>query len=484
MKKILLILLIIFLLIAPYGEKSNKYNFLECKNVMVLGNATAGDYNLLLKVRDPARVGYQALCIVPKGYEYTYHSPWLGYPMHFVVKNKFIGTVTEGDAPPNIVKAGMLINDAGIAYGDADTLSYLVNPTRNAWDDFDWLRYSAQNSKNLKEAVSMLQYVVTRLHAPAGAENIFVVNATMGAVIEADAINFEARYFKDGIVVQSNYPKLLWKKHLIYPIFVGKSFYSNFSGWVGKGERISLGGLTGIKIVQIKNDSIVLRMYPFGFREEIRKGEGTKVGNFYVCLEEIKDGKALIGVWYEYFIWEKKVKDVLNEKYGKIKLEDLMEISRLHSSDLDGLRGMCEGGYEAATIYKINRSYPGMLSSIWFAANQCSSIFVPVHICDYDMYDAYENGKAARVAHSLLTKYGHGKITKWCVEAEKRFINETERVERKAMELIEKGDYENASIVLTTSDIKLQMEAMLIEEAWLNESIAKNFGNLYFEKTT
>ena len=44
-----------------------------CKDIVACGNTTAGDYNLLLKVRDPSRPGYQVLTIVPKGYSYNYH---------------------------------------------------------------------------------------------------------------------------------------------------------------------------------------------------------------------------------------------------------------------------------------------------------------------------------------------------------------------------------------------------------------------------
>ena len=47
-----------------------------CKDIVACGDSTAGDYNLLLKVRDPSRPGVQVLCIVPEGYEYTYHHPW------------------------------------------------------------------------------------------------------------------------------------------------------------------------------------------------------------------------------------------------------------------------------------------------------------------------------------------------------------------------------------------------------------------------
>ena len=45
-----------------------------CKNIMVMNDATAGDFNLLMKIRDPSRADYQTLTIVPKGYEYQYHN--------------------------------------------------------------------------------------------------------------------------------------------------------------------------------------------------------------------------------------------------------------------------------------------------------------------------------------------------------------------------------------------------------------------------
>ena len=99
-----------------------------CKNIIVDGDATAGDYNLLLKVRDPSRPGLQVLCIVPEGYEYTYHHPWTGKPLNYRVDHKYIGVATQGDTLPNIVKAGMMFTDSGIAFGDADTMSNWKNP--------------------------------------------------------------------------------------------------------------------------------------------------------------------------------------------------------------------------------------------------------------------------------------------------------------------------------------------------------------------
>ena len=72
---------------------------------------------------------------------------------------------------------------------------------------------------------------------------------------------------------------------------------------------------------------------------------------------------------------------------------------------------MCEDAveYEAAMIFKIPEEHANLLSSGWFAANHaCSSIYVPVHICDNDFYDPYQTGEAAALSLELLHKYGHG----------------------------------------------------------------------------
>ena len=114
---------------------------------MITPPATAGDYSLLLKVRDPSRSGLQVLCRVPEGTQYTYHHPWTGKPWDFIVTHTFIGVATQGDTLPNIVKAGMVLTDAGLAFGDADTLSHWVNPTKNAWDDFDWIQVRMPDRK-------------------------------------------------------------------------------------------------------------------------------------------------------------------------------------------------------------------------------------------------------------------------------------------------------------------------------------------------
>ena len=232
--------------------------------VMAVGNATAGNYSILLKVRDPARPGWQALCKVPRGYEYDYRHPWFGYKMHFVVERSFIGTTTFNDVLPNITKPGMLINDAGIAFGDADTISYLINPSRHAWDDFDWLRYAAQSADNIEEAVELLIHVVKKLHATSVAENIFVIDSKKGVVIEADAFNYRIKEIENGVEIQSNYPRLLWNVHLLYPLFTAANFNSTFLGWVKKGDVVRLGGMFGVYIAEIRNNFVTTRWDSIG----------------------------------------------------------------------------------------------------------------------------------------------------------------------------------------------------------------------------
>ena len=151
MKKItvVLILLAIFLFLSVTCSSS----VCACKDIIAIGDATEGDYNLLMKVRDPSRPGPQVLSIVPKGYEYDYHHPWTGKTMSFTTEHKYIGIASEDDILPNIVKAGMSLSTSGLAYGDADTGSGWINPIkRYAWDDFDWIRYACQTAGDEDEA--------------------------------------------------------------------------------------------------------------------------------------------------------------------------------------------------------------------------------------------------------------------------------------------------------------------------------------------
>lgn len=428
-----------------------------CKDIIVMDDATEGDYNLLMKVRDPSRPGLQVLFMVDKGYKYTYHHPWRGYNIPYTILHKLIGVATIGDTPPNIIKAGMLLSDACIAYGDADCPTYYINPTPYAWDDFDWLRYAAQNASNEDEAVERLEEVV-KMHAPGIGENLFVVGKNKAYVIEADAFHFVKNEVKD-IAVMSNYPKQLWHSRLLKRISISSGFDRVYEGNVRRWQLVRLGGIFGVRILKIGDDFIYVKQFPLGKKIKIEEGKGTKVGYFYVYVEEC-DGKiAKVKVYNEYYAWEKKIEEILRQKYGKINVLDLMNLSRLHSFDLDGLRGMCENEKKATMIFKIPTNND--LCMGWFAPDQCASIFVPVHICDNNIYEAYENGKAAEIAYNLLTKYGHGTID--FSNIEKVLVKENEKMEEIALKNLEK-----ASDILTSVDVEMQKQAYLMQKLYLN----------------
>ncbi|MEM2258394.1 MAG: hypothetical protein QXE46_00610 [Candidatus Thermoplasmatota archaeon] len=429
-----------------------------CKDIIVMDDATSGNYNLFMKVRDPSRPGLQVLFIANEGYEYAYHHPWRNYNMAFKTKYKIIGVATYGDTPPNIIKAGMMMTNAGIAYGDADVPTYYINPTKRAWDDFDWLRYAAQQASSEKEAVSLLEEVVD-MHAPGVGENLFVVGKE-AYVIEADAFHFYSRK-ANSIDVMSNYPEYLWKSRLLRRIGIASSFDKVFDGYAFEKEVLRIGGFYGVRLVEVKDDYVVVKQFPFGSDVKIEKGKGNKVGNFYVEFKEANGKKANLRICYEYYEWENKICRILNEKYGNISILDLMNISRIHSWEVDGLRGLCENEMKACMIFKIPLSNSNLLASGWFAPDQCSSIFIPVHICDYEIYDDYENGKAAEISLSLLRKYGHGNIS--FGNFEEMLFYENERAEEIAIKNIEK-----ASKILTTVDVEMQKQAILIQKIFLN----------------
>ena len=453
---------IIVILILSFSVTAN-----ACKDIVAVGDATAGDYNLLLKVRDPSRPGYQVLFIIERGYEYDYHHPWTGREMHFEVENKFIGVATKDDVPPNIVKPGMALSDAGIAYGDADIPMIWLNPTRNGWDDFDWIRYACQKAANEDEACKLMtQDVVEKMHAPSVGENLFICGPKKAFLIEADAFHYDVMEVKD-LVVRSNYPKALWRKSPY--ILIAPHFDSSFDGFVSKGRIARIGlCLQGVEIKDIGNDWIVAKLFPFGEEVKIFIGETRNVGNFGVKLLECSGRKAHITMRYEYFEWESKIMNLL--PYGSITVKDMINISRLHSDDLNGLRGMCEGGYEASMIFKIPYEHPEIMSSGWFAPNQCSSIYIPVHICVHDIYDPYENGEAHILASKLLDRYGHGNLIDVFAKPENVFLLENEVIEGIASGLDEK----NVSDLLTLSDMKMQLLALLTEEIWLDMAKIEN----------
>ena len=441
-----------------------------CKDIVAVDAATRGNYSLLLKVRDPSRPGYQVLCPIEAGYEYTYHHPWTGLPMHFTVQHRFIGTTSAEDVPPGIIKPGMLMSDAGLAFGDADTLSYRVNPTRHAWDDFDWMRYAAQSADTFDEAVQLLtEDAIGRLHCTSVPENIFVASPYEAAIIEADAYTYRTRQVND-VAVQSNYPKVLWQTYLMYPLLVAPSFNSTYQGTATAGDIVRLGSLGGIRVIDTSQAGITVRALPFGAPTDIDNGEGAPVGSYYVEVHASSASGATLSISYKYHTWETLLRQRITARQGDITLQDMFTWSRLHSHDISGLRGMCQGGYEAATVYRLQQRYPATLSSLWFAPNQCSAIYVPVHIYSQDIYDPYETGEAHRVAMQLLERYGHGNLTEMYTGPEARFIEEVATAEHEAMQLLDQGRGNEAVELLTLTDLRIQMEALAVMQLWLNLS--------------
>ncbi len=454
-----------------------------CKDIVSCGNSNAGDYNLLLKVRDPSRPGLQVLCIVPEGYEYTYHHPWTGSPIVFETKHKFIGVATKNDTIPNIIKAGMTLSDSGISFGDADTDSNWKNPTRYAWDDFDWIRYACESANDEEEAVSLMTInAVDKMHATGVSENLFVVGHNSGFVIEADVLNYDVKEINDGIVVMSNYPKELWRTQIHKKLPISSSFDLEKEEYVKKGGVISLDSLYLVRIVDIGENSIIVRQIPFfkiinweiqkrGTKVEIELGKRGTVGDFSVELLDINGDKAKIKLCNKFKAWEDKMMDYIKLRYGSINVGDMMNWSRLHREDLDGLRPMCEDvfSYEAAAIYKIPKQNYEKLSIGWFAANHaCSSIYIPFHICDNDIFDPYETGEAAELSMNLLNEYGHDILTDNFSKVEEVFLYETMVAEDNAKDMIENN--QNISEFLTYIDNRMQEQAWLTEQMWMEAS--------------
>ncbi|MFW6120377.1 MAG: hypothetical protein ACOC80_05700 [Petrotogales bacterium] len=471
-------LLSVVLLIVLLANVVISTNVKSCKDLVAIGDATEGEYNLLLKVRDPSRPGLQVLCIVPEDYEYAYHHPWTGKIMQFETENKFIGVATKGDTIPNIVKAGMALSNTGIAYGDADTGSNWKNPTRNAWDDFDWIRYACEKATNEDDAVLLMtEDCVDELHASAVSENLFIVGPKKAFVIEADAFRYKVIEIDD-LAAMSNYPKQLWRSQVHKKLPIASSFDVEREEYVRKWRTLRLGSLYGVKIVDIGDDWIVARQVPFakinkiirivGRRVKIQLGERETVGDYSVKLLDIDGKKAKISVKYVFKAWEDKMLQYMESRYGLITVKDMINWSRLHSEDLEGLRPMCEDlfPYETVMIYKIPLENYDLLSSGWFSANHaCSSIYVPVHISNHEIYKPYKTGEAAEVSLELLDLYGHDGLTVPFSMVEDVFLSETENHEE-----IANGQIENNSDIaefVTIVDTSIQEQAWLTEQIWL-----------------
>ena len=481
-KNIIIIIIIFCLPIFIYAP------VLGCKDIIACGNSTAGDYNLLLKVRDPSRQGLQVLNIVPQNYEYEFYHPWTGEKIFFKVENKYIGVASKDDVIPNIVKAGMTLTDKGLAFGDADTNSNWINPSRYAWDDFDWIRYSCESADNIDEAVSLLtEEAINKYHAIGVSENLFVLGPNKGYIIEADAFNYKIKELINDVGVMSNYPKELWASQIQKKLPISKSFNLTITDNYKLGDIIRLNSLYGVKILDIKESSIIARQIPVfkinfwtflyvGEKIEINMSERKNVGDFSLKVLDINNNTVSVELTNKFKAWEDKMLENINSRYGKINVRDMINWSRLQSTDLDGLRGMCEGNYEneAVAIYKIPNNNYELLSMGWFSPSfACSSIFIPFHISDNDIFDPYENGDAAQLCQNLFKIYGYNNL--YCFnKIENVFLYENEIIENIAINLIE--EKEILSDFLTIFDINAQKQAYLTEKIWfqIDNQIHKN----------
>jgi|GEM_PF-471372 len=464
------------------------FNVKGCKDIVAVGDATLGDYNILLKVRDPSRPGPQVLCIVPNGYEYTYHNPWNRKPISFKTKQRFIGIATFGDILPNIVKAGMALSQTGIAYGDADTNSNWKNPTKFAWDDFDWIRYACQEANDEQEAVNLLtKDCVDKLHATGVSENLFIVGPKKAFLVEADAFHYKIKEIED-VLVMSNYPKMLWKTQVHKCLPIASSFDTIRERYVRKGTALRLNSLYGIRIVDIGENWVIARQVPFlkinygkiliaGKPTQINLGERKTIGDFSVELLDIDKNKAKIKLCYKFKAWEDKMMEYIQQRYGSITVRDMINWSRLHREDLDGLRPMCEDSYkyEAVAIYKIPENNYEIMSEGWFSPNHaCSSIYVPFHISNTDIYEPYENGEAAELSIELLSLYGHDELSNSFTKIEEVFFYEMSVVDDISRKLISERREDQTSDFLTLIDVGMQKQAWLTEEMWLDISKISN----------
>lgn len=177
---------------------------------------------------------------------------------------------------------------------------------------------------------------------------------------------------------------------------------------------------------------------------------------------------------YVFKAWEDELLSNIQPLYGLITIEDMINISRLHPEDLSQLRPMCEDKYkyESVAIFKIPNKNFNTLSSGWFSANHaCSSIYVPFHICDKDIYDPYENGEAAELSLNLLNEYGHGTLSNNFSKIEEVFFYETDLAEQMVKTI---SNHQKISDYLTQIDTGIQKQAYLTEQIWLETSRESN----------
>jgi len=284
--------------------------------------------------------------------------------------------------------------------------------------------------------------------------------------------------------VMSNYPKELWKTQILKKRPISKNFDTEKTETIKKKGIVHLGSVYGIKIQILDEDTISaapvsifhkLLTQSMGVVTEIKIGERKTIGYFSVTLLNIENNKATIQVTNKFKAWEDEMLKHIQPKYGHITETDMMNWSRLHTEDLQGLRPMCEDffEYEGVAIYKIPTENYETLSLGWFSPNHaCSSIYVPFHICDKDIYTPYKTGDAAELSLNLLKKYGHNNLTKSFSKTEKVFQNEIKQIEGKARYLLQRNN--DVSDFLTTFDMGMQRQAYLTQEIWYDVFDSQN----------
>ena len=190
---------------------------------------------------------------------------------------------------------------------------------------------------------------------------------------------------------------------------------------------------------------------------------------------DIEGNKAKVRVTNVYKAWEEKMLEYIQPHYGNITVKDMIKWSRFDREDLDDLRPMCEDTrkYEAVAIYKIPEKNYEVLSSGWFSPNRaCSSIYVPFHICNNEIYEPYKTGEAAQVSLDLFETFDHESLAKNFSKVEKVFLNEFESLEKISNDLI--SDDADVSDFLTVIDMGMQKQAFLTEKMWLDASKISN----------
>lgn len=445
----------------------------SCKDILVVGDATDGEANYLLKVRDPSRPGFQVLTMIPKNYSYSFYHPWTGklWPMSFSFDA--IGVASENDTIPNIVKAGMMLTSAGIGFGDSDTNSGWVNPRPFGWDDFDWIRFAAQSAGSVESAALLLgDEAVGRLHAPSVSENLFVVGSDGGFVLEGDMFRYETKSIEDGFLLAHNYPKALWKTQWLRLRPIAKKWNVSLSATVEKNDRLSLGSLYGVRIVDVVESGVFIESVPRSYMEAWRidgpifvpVGEWGSLGMFALFCKSVEGSVAEVSLSTEPFAWEQKISGHLESWYGEIGLSELMWLTRLNQSSLLGLRGMCEPDYpyEASSIFAIPSRYPEVLSAGWFApSHACGSVFVPFHICNTEIVDEFESGYAARLAQNVSRKLGWSAV-ETISDVEDSFIGSEQIACDIAEGMLDWGL--SVDEFMTAVDCSLQREGLLVLE--------------------